>query len=152
MSKIVLEGHIDDILLQDGFAVHDTMFSVKDVIQCMFLASKTMYDFYVSSSCNCFAITLNTRDGWIMSTPMTTNNKFNAALDRNSDSSKIRRPNTYTMHDEDHILILLSKGFVMDNFIMKESYHDFRLVENEPHIMVYATDFESLTMKNPNLE
>lgn len=153
MSNIAIEGHIDDIIQTDGFTVHDMMFSIKDVVQCLLLASKTMYDFYLNPHCNCYAITINTTDGWIMSTPMTVNSKFNSSVDRNSPhEKKSRRPNTYIIHDDDHILILLSKGYIMDNFIMKESYHDFLLKEDEPHVMLYASDIESLTLKNPNME
>ena len=48
--------------------------------------------------------------------------------------------------------MFLSKGYVMDNFAVRESYHDFLFTEGEPHVMITAEDIESLTLKNPYLE
>lgn len=145
-------GSLHEVMHKDGFAIHGMMFSVQEVIQCLFLSSKTMYDFYTNDECNCYAITINTTDKWMMATPMNVNNKFNTRCRNHGNLLKSREWNTYSNFDDDHIIILMSKGFVMDNFVMKESYHDFLLKEGEPHVMINASDIESLTVKNPNLE
>lgn len=145
-------GALIDALPKDGFVIHDMMFSVKDVIQCLFLASRTMYTTFESGEATSYAITINTTDKWIMATPMVTNDKFNKKSNANGTNPPARELNTYTQYDEDHIIMLMSKGFVVDNFIMKESYHDFLLQEGEYHVMINASDIESLTVKNPTLE
>lgn len=150
-------GPIDDVITKDGFEIHGLMFSIKDVVQCLFLSSSTMYEFFNNPMCNCFAVTINSTDKWIMATPMTMNTEFNECVMRNnkgktpqSEVEKLR--NTYTKPDEKHVLMFLSKGYVMDNFVVRESYHDFLFTEGEPHVMITAEDIESLTHKNPYLE
>ncbi len=150
-------GPIDDIIFNDGFEIHGLMFSIKEIVQCLFLCSATMHEFFNNPMCNCFAVTINCNDRWIMATPMTMNTEFNECVMRNnkektpqSEVEKLR--NTYTKPDEKHILMFLSKGYVMDNFTVRESYHDFLFTEGEPHVMISAEDIESLTLKNPYLE
>lgn len=145
-------GALQDALPKDGFVIHNVMFSVQDIIQCLFLASRTMYETYVSGQATSYAITINTEDKWIMATPMITNDAFNKKSNANGTNPPARVLNTYTQYDESHIIMLMSKGFVLDNFVMKESYHDFLLQEGELHVMINASDIESLTMKNPTLE
>jgi hypothetical protein len=150
-------GPIDDVITTDAFEVHDLMFSIKDIIQCLFLCSATMYEFFNNPKCNSFAVTVNSSKRWVMATPMTMNSEYNECVIRNnpgdtpqSDVEKLR--NTYTKPDDEHVLMFLSKGYVLDNFFISESYHDFLFTEGEPHVMITAEDIESLTLKNPNLE
>lgn len=150
-------GAIDDVITQDAFEVHKLMFNTKDIVQCLFLSSATMYDFFNNPMCNCFAVTINHDEKWVMATPMTMNTEFNECVMRNnkektpqSEVEKLR--NTYSKPDENHTLMFLSKGYVMDNFTVQDSYHDFLFTEGEPHVMITAEDIESLTLKNPNLE
>lgn len=150
-------GPIDEVINEDGFEVHGLMFQIKDVIQCLFLCSATMYEFFNNPMCNCFAITINKDDAWVMATPMTMNTEFNACVMRNNkgktpQSEVERLRNTYSRPDDKHILMFLSKGYVLDNFKIQESYHDFLLQEGEPHVRIEAQDIESLTLKNPYLE
>lgn len=145
-------GALEDALHKDGFTIHNTMFDVKDIIQCLFLSSRTMYSTFMSGEATCYAITINTEDKWVMATPMVTNDKFNKKSNANGTFPPSRVLNTYTQYDENHIIMLVSKGFVLDNFVLKESYHDFLLQEGELHVMINASDIESLTMTNPNLE
>lgn len=151
-------GPIDDVITEDGFPIHGLMFNIKDVLQCLFLCSSTMHEFFNNTLCNCFAITINKKEHWIMATPMTINTEFNECVIRNNAGQKTpqedvqNRRNTYTRHGEDNLLIFLSKGYVVDNFTVSESFHDFLLKEGEPHVMITAKDIESLTLKNPYLE
>lgn len=61
-TTAVENGKIEDAMMLDGFKIHDTMFNIKDVIQCLFLCSKTMYEYFHRESCNIFIITVS-RDG-----------------------------------------------------------------------------------------
>lgn len=151
-------GPIEHVIDNYAFDVHDLPFTIRDIIQCLFLMSKTMYDFHANNpACNCYAITINIKSEWVMATPMTINHDFNMAVMRNnknktpqSEVENLR--NSYTIPDKDHILMFLTKGFIVDNFTVQESYHDFLFTEGEPHVLISSEDIESLTHKNPYLE
>lgn len=149
-------GTIDEIMDTDAFIVHDSMFNIRDAIQVLFLCSKTMYDFFNSTECNLFVISIKPSSSCVMGTPMSTNNKFNECVMRNNadidtpQSEVHYKKNTYTYSDGKYLLFV-TKGYILDNFIVKESYHDFRLNERDPYVIIYADDIESLTLKNPNL-
>ncbi|BEH88401.1 hypothetical protein [Klebsiella phage phiKp_21] len=155
-TSIIENGDINDILSLNGFKIHDIMFSVRDIIQCLFLCSKTMYDYYHSDLCNMFVITISTENSFILSFPMNTNEEFIQAVLRNDNVTNAqtevhRKKNTYTIKD-DKIIMFVSKGFIMDNFIVKESYHDFKIEPDSSKVMIYASDIESITVSDPELE
>jgi|SRR6478609_335460 len=150
-------GPVQDIITQDAFEIHDTMFSVKDVIQCLFLCSKSMHDLFHSDKCNIFIVTISTENAWVMGMPMYTNQDYNERVCRNTEgdtaqSNVQNRRNTYLIKDENKYMLFLTKGYILDNFTVKDSYHDFKIAEDKPHVMIHAADIESLTVKNPTLE
>lgn len=150
-------GPVQDIIAQDAFEIHGTMFSVRDIVQCLFLCSKSLHDLYHSDRCNLFIVTINTHDNWVMGMPMYTNQDFNERVCRNTDESTAQsniqnRRNTYLTKDDNKYMLFLTKGYILDNFVVKDSYHDFKVTEDKPHVMIYSSDFESLSVKNPNLE
>lgn len=154
--SIIENGDINDILSLNGFKIHDIMFSVKDIMQCLFLCSKTMYEYYHSDLCNMFVITISTENSFVLSMPMNINTEFVDAVLRNDStetpqSEVNRKKNTYTIKD-DKIIMFVSKGFIMDNFKVKESYHDFRIEQDSPKVIIYASDIESITVSDPELE
>ena len=57
-----------------------------------------------------------------------------------------------TLIKDDKIIMFVSKGFIMDNFIVKESYHDFKIEPDSSKVMIYASDIESITVSDPELE
>lgn len=149
-------GHVDDVLQRDGFEIHEMMFNVGDIVQCLFYCSKTMYDFFHSDSCNMFAVTVNTKEAFVMGMPMSVNNDYNVCVMRNNPESTPQsevhyKKNTYKIKG-DNIILFLTKGYILDNFKVKESYHDFRTSEDNPNVMIYSTDIESLTVPNPGVE
>lgn len=153
--KTVENGKVEDILTRDAFKIHDTMFNVHDVIQCLFLCSKTMYEYFHKDNCNIFVITVNTKSNFVMGMPMATNEQYINCVLRNDDSdtpqSEVhKKKNTYTIKD-DNIMICFTKGFIMDNFEVKDSYHDFKVSEKQNNVILYATDVESLTVKDAEL-
>lgn len=150
-------GPIEDVIAQDAFEIHGTMFSVRDIVQCLFLCSKSLYELYNSDRCNLFVVTINTKDSWVIGMPSYTNQDYNERVCRNNDETTTQsnvqnRRNTYMTKDDNKYMLFLTKGYVLDNFEVKDSYHDFRVSEDKPHVMIYAADFESLTVKNPILE
>lgn len=150
-------GPVQDIITHDAFEIHDTMFSVKDIVQCLFLCSKSMHDLFYSDKCNIFIVTVSTDNGWVMGMPMYTNQDYNERVCRNTDedtaqSNVQNRRNTYLIKDENKYMLFLTKGYILDNFTVKDSYHDFKIAEDKPHVMLHASDIESLTVKNPTLE
>lgn len=155
-TKTVENGKIDDILDLDAFKVHDIMFNVKDIIQCLFLCSKTMHDYFHNPNTNIFILTISTENSFIMGMPMSTNEKYIDSVIRNNEnitpqSEVHKKKNTYTIKD-DKIMMCCTKGFILDNFKIKDSYHDFRVSEKQTNVVLYATDIESLTVKDPDLE
>lgn len=157
MIELKESGPVQDIITHDAFKIHDLMFNFHDVIQCLFLCSKSMYDCFHSDKCNIFIVTVSTKDSWVMGMPMYTNQDFNERVYRNTDeetaqSNVQNRRNTYLTKDDDKYMLFLTKGFILDNFIVKDSYHDFKVSEDKPHVMIYASDIESLSVKNPDLE
>lgn len=150
-------GPVEDVIAQDAFKIHGTMFSVRDIVQCLFLCSKSLHDLYHSDKCNLFVVTINTEDAWVIGMPSYANQEYNERVCRNNDelvsqSNVHHRRNTYMTKDDNKYMLFLTKGYILDNFTVKDSYHDFRVSEDKPHVMIYATDFESLTVKNPTLE
>jgi hypothetical protein len=132
------------------------MFDVKDVVQCLFYCSKTMYDFFHSDGCNMFVCTINCAESFIMGMPMSLNNEYNECVMRNNPDITPQREvhgkkNTYKIKG-DNIIMFLTKGFILDNFRVKDSYHDFRISEDNPSVMLYASDIESLSVKDPGVQ
>lgn len=148
-------GPLDEVILRDGFEIHGMMFNIKEVVQCLFYSSKTMYDFFHSDSCNMFVCTVNRAESFIMGMPMCLNNEYNECVMRNNPDSTPQREvhmkkNTYKIKG-DNVILFLTKGYILDNFTVKESYHDFRVSEDNPNVMLYASDIESLTLKDPGV-
>lgn len=148
-------GTIDSIMNADAFEIHECMFNIKDVIQCLFLCSKTMYNMYNNNGCNLFVLTINRNQSAISGMPMSVNDEYNRCVIRNNDSSTPQlevqsKKNMYVVKD-DKIILFVTKGYIMDNFFVKESYHDFRLVEDNPTVRITAQDIESLSMKDPDV-
>lgn len=155
-TKLVSTGDIKDIMQSDAFAIHGMMFNVREVIQCLFLCSKTMYTYFHKPTCNMFIIQISTEGSWIMGNPMCTNEQYIECVMRNDPSSNPQsevqaKKNTYQQHG-DKIILFCTKGFILDNFEVKDSYHDFRMNEKQTNVLIYATDIESLTVDNPDLE
>ena len=153
--KTVENGKIEDILNVDAFKVHDIMFNVKDIIQCLFLCSKTMHDHFHDSGTNVFILTISTENSFIMGMPMCTNQEYIDCVVRNDDgvtpqSEVNKKKNTYTIKD-DKIMMCCTKGFILDNFEVKDSYHDFKVSEKQANVVLYASDIESLSVKDPEL-
>lgn len=157
MTVVVAEnGSVDDVLMNDAFKIHDMMFNVKDIVQCLFYCSKTMYDFFHSDGCNMFVCTINRSESFIMGMPMCINTEYNECVMRNNTCSTPQsevhyKRNTYTIKG-DNVFLYLTKGYILDNFQVKESYHDFRVNENNPNVMIYASDIESLTVQDPGVQ
>ena len=150
-------GPIGDIINSDAFEVHGLMFSIKEIIQCAFLCSSTLSLSAIDSEdCNAFMFTINKKDAWIMGSPVVYNIRFNECVLKNNTDPDVIRPfngrNTYINHNEDTVIMMITKGFVVDNFEVKESYHDFLLNEGEPHVMIDAEDIESLSLRNPTIQ
>lgn len=155
-TKLVSSGRVEDILESDAFEIHGMMFNVREVIQCLFLCSQTMYKYFHKNTCNMYVIQISTEGSWIMGTPMCTNEKYIECVLRNDNSqtpqSEVHsKKNTYSTQG-DKTILFLTKGFVMDNFEVKDSYHDFRMNEKQANVLIYARDIESLSVDNPNLE
>lgn len=157
MSVEVIEsGHIDDVLHEDAFEIHQMMFNIKDAVQCLFYCSKTMYDFFHLDTCNMFVCTVNRKESFIMGMPMSVNTEYNECVMRNNDGSTPQsevhlKKNTYKIKG-DNVIMFLTKGFILDNFIVKESYHDFKVSEDNSNIIIYASDIESLSVQNPGVQ
>jgi hypothetical protein len=88
---------------------------------------------------------------------MYTHQEYNERVCRNTEEDTAQRNvenrrNTYLTKDDNKYMLFLTKGFILDNFIVKDSYHDFKVAEDKPHVMIYASDIESLSVKNPDLE
>lgn len=154
--KTVENGKIDDILELDAFKVHDIMFNVGDIIQCLFLCSKSMYEHFHCARTNIFILTISTEHSFIMGLPMNTNEEYIDCVVRNDPSvtpqgEVHKKKNTYTIKDN-KIMMCVTKGFLLDNFTIKDSYHDFKVSEKQANVVLYASDIESLTVKDPNLE
>lgn len=154
--EVTESGHVQDVLQKDAFMIHDMMFNMKEVLQVLFYSSKTIYDFFHSDACNMFVCTVNTKDGFIMGMPMCVNNEYNDCVMRNCTESTPQsevhnRKNTYKIKDE-NVIMFLTKGFILDNFMVKESYHDFRVSEDNPNVIIYASDIENLTLENPGVQ
>lgn len=92
--ETVENGKIEDILFRDAFEIHDTMFNVQDVIQCLFLSSKTMYEYFHRDSCNIFILTISTKNSFIMGMPMATNEHYIDCVLRNDDGITPQRRST----------------------------------------------------------
>lgn len=155
-KKIVECGDLNDILNLDTFKIHDIMFNVKDIMQCLFYCSKTMYDYYHSDLCNVFVITISTEASFVMSWPMSTNEDYIEAVLRNDNTMNAqtevhRKKNSYTIKD-DKIIMCVTKGWICDNLKVKDSLHDFRIDPEQPKVAIYASDIESLTVPDPDIE
>lgn len=148
-------GTIDSIMKTNAFKVHDMMFNVKECIQFVFLCSKSMYTMFHQDNCNIFVITINPTNSSVSSMPMSLNDTYNECVIRNNTDSTPQsevhnKKNMYILKDG-NIILFVTKGYIMDNFLIKDSYHDFKLVEGNPTIRITAQDIESLTMKNPEV-
>ena len=158
MTEVIKKekGPIDDVINEDAFEIHGIMFKNKDIIQCVFLSSKSLYEYYNSPACNCFAITVNTEENFVVATPMLMNTEYNDCVLRNdkesSPQSEIENMrNTYTKHKGKYTMMFLTKGYIMDHFTVQDSYHDFLVNEDDSHVVISAKDIESITHKNPYL-
>ncbi|WEM33127.1 hypothetical protein EJP02_066 [Escherichia phage EJP2] len=157
MNVITTEsGDVQDVLTRDAFKIHNMMFNIKEVVQCLFYCSKTMHDFFHSDMCDMFVCTVNRDESFIMGMPMSVNAEYNECVLRNNPGSSPQRDlhvkkNTYCIKGDDIVIMFLTKGFILDNFTVKESYHDFRVQEDNPTVMIYASDIESLAMDNPGV-
>lgn len=158
MEVQVLEstGPVQDVLRKDAFKVHDIMFNVRDVVQCLMYCSRTMYVLVSDSNCNMFSIVIDTEAGSISSLPMVVNDYYNECVIRNNEESTAQlrleeKKNTYQL-GENKIILFLTKGFIIDNFVLKESYHDFKPTEDSATVILHSTDIESLTVANPGVQ
>lgn len=149
-------GKVEDIMYRDCFPIHGLMFNVRDLIQCLFYCSSSMYHAVQNSKCNGFMITIDTERNWIMAVPVVYCPDYSECIVRNNDDPDVLRPhvnkNTYIEHDENKTILMVTKGYVIDNFKHKESYHDFLVGKNDSTVLIEASDIECLTDKNPYLE
>lgn len=87
--------------------------------------------------------------------PLSTNEKFIDCVIRNDDGvtpqgEVHKKKNTYSIKD-DKVMLCMTKGYILDNFEVKNSYHDFKISEKQTNVVLYASDIESLTVKDPEL-
>lgn len=146
---------IDNALNRNGFEIHDIMFNIKDLIQSALYCNNSLYHALTEhSTCNGLMVSVS-YDRWMSISPISYSKKFTECLSRNSTDpttmENAKNRNAYIEHDENTIVLLLTKGFILDNFEIQESYHDFLMDENKNHIVMEPSDFESLTDKNPKL-
>lgn len=138
---------------RDAFEIHGLMFSIDEVIQCAFVSSTILYQaVYENPNCNAFLISI-AKEGWISITTVFYSTEFYKRIkmkDENDDRLVSHASNVNKYIDgEDFCTVLLTKGFVIDNFDIQDSYHEFAITEEKETVLIRATDFEKLTDPDP---
>lgn len=144
------EGSIDDIIDQDGFMIHDQMFSYRELLQCLFLCSKTCYDSIVGIYVNAITITINKKDRKIIAIPVIYNKMYARKYAKHHDDTVVTM-NAYIKHGSNTISLLLSSGYIIDNFHLREPYYDFLVSDDQSVVVLEAEDIESLSLASPEL-
>jgi len=142
------QGLAIDIIEENGFKIHGLMFTNRELLQCLFLSSRSCYESIMSQEINAMMITINRKEKNIICAPMMYNKAFSRKLKKVDEDVKV---NTYIRDTNNSTVFLLSIGFIIDNFEVRPSYHDFLLSEEQPFVFIEAQDIESLTVKNPLL-
>ncbi len=140
------QGSAIDVMDDQGFEIHDLMFTNHQLIQCLILCSSSCVESIFNPCVNALMITVDRKEKHIICAPMTFNKQFSRKLKKSNGDVKI---NTYIRENSDKTLFLLSTGFIMDNFDLIQGYHDFLIDEDQPFIYIEAADIESLTVKDP---
>lgn len=140
------QGSASDVIDQDGFKVHDIMFSYRDLVQCLILCSTSLVENISSPYVNAIMVTINRKEKNIICAPMMYNRYFSRKLKKTDNDVKI---NTYIRENANSTVFLLSTGFLIDNFEIRMGLHDFLVEEDQPFVYIDAADIESLTVPNP---
>lgn len=140
------QGAAIDVMEHEGFEVHDLMFSNRQLIQCLMLCSSSCVESIFNPFVNALMITIDRKEKHIICAPMAFNKEFSRKLKKSDGDVKV---NTYIQENPDKTLLLLSTGFIMDNFELIQGMHDFLIDEDQPFVYLEAADIESLTVKDP---
>lgn len=156
-------GSIESILEMNIFQVHGLWFTIRDAIQSMLYLSDTMAEYCVDvPTCNAYAITFVPEDGIMVGVPVAYNREFYCTVtskgalhtERMKELDKFPSTNEYQYTDDGSITIVMTRGFVIDNFNIPEEggLHDFSTDEMSTSIILKVQDLESLSDINPNME
>lgn len=140
------QGAANDVMNEPGFEIHDLMFTNHDLIQCLMLCSSSCVESIFNPFVNALMITIDRKEKHIICAPMTFNKTYSRKLKKDDGDVKV---NTYIQENDNKTLLLLSTGFIMDNFELVQGVHDFLIDEDQPFVYLEASDIESLTVKDP---
>lgn len=152
-ERTCVNNSVDNVMDTDAFEIHGMMFSIREVLQCVFLTNSSLYNQYKTDNSIIYIVNLKKELNTIM---------IATCISAKLHLTKNKRLHTKTIQDEintymdkdgdgDYIMFL-SKGYVTDNFLIQDSLYDFVSEENDSFIVMNAGDIEELTNPNPILK
>lgn len=152
-ERTCVNNSVDNIMDTDAFEIHGMMFSIREVLQCVFLTNSSLYNQYKTDNSIIYIVNLKKELNTIMIATCVSAKLHlmkNSKLNTKTIQDEI---NTYMDKDGDgDYIMFLSKGYVTDNFLIQDSLYDFVSEENDSFIIMNADDIEELTNPNPVLK
>ena len=156
MEEVIeVQKPISEILEDDAFYVHDMMFSIGDIIQCTFLMNYSLYEHHHSDGCDGYIININTGANSVMATPFFMSNALNNRRKKNDPTNpslaKVYGSLNMCTIKNGNYMVYASKGFITDNFRVRDCESDFGIDGSTPFVAFTSTDIENLTSADPTL-
>lgn len=156
-TAIIDSGPAVKAINEDGFKVHGLTFTNKELIQtALYLSDSLSTAILEQPEVNSAMFTIST-SGYILCTLCGYNSEFTKIVDRNGNTESMIQHcngfpdvNSFIRSDETKITFVLSKGYIIDNFELKDGFFDFSFDGTES-VLIEAHDIENITVKNPTL-